>query len=176
MVKPTNSNPPNFYLFWLFDAHSRRFCSAAVNFFVPRHMVWLITAFFLPLATDSFGTHQCDRQLIIFYQCQCVIQSKFFITRIGPCLGSVATRNSWFSHNDVCLIPIFPRSRRIDSKVPMISTQVLFDVSRDGDTHLGSHDGSAMVCCLINHESRSSHLPPHSLFQKACHALIDRPA
>jgi hypothetical protein len=34
----------------------------------------------------------------------------------------------------------------------------------------------SLVGCSIDHESRSCRLPPHSLFQKACLALIDRPA
>jgi hypothetical protein len=34
----------------------------------------------------------------------------------------------------------------------------------------------SLVGCSIDHESRSCRLPPHSLFHKACLALIDQPA
>jgi hypothetical protein len=46
----------------------------------------------------------------------------------------------------------------------MISIQVLFDVSRNVDTLLESNDGSAMVRCLVDHDSRSAKLLFSSAF------------
>jgi hypothetical protein len=56
------------------------------------------------------------------------------------------------------------KNQRIDSKVPIMSMRVCFNVFNDVDTLFGSNDGSKMVDCLIRHEPRSCHLPPHSEF------------
>jgi hypothetical protein len=51
------------------DAFIRLLSIFSVHRQLHNSMIWLITAFFLSLATDPFGTHQCNRPSIIFDQC-----------------------------------------------------------------------------------------------------------
>jgi hypothetical protein len=77
------------------------------------------------------------------------------------------------------LLRCFSRSRRFRSAAVNATDRRFFTIDDDmlfQASLFANRANWSLVGCSIDHESRSCRLPPHSLFHKACLALIDRPA